>query len=86
MRQGAGAWWLLPGLAGLAAFAWLLPLAPSGLAGRACAAYGGVCVAAARLRLWLAEGRRPDPWDMTGGAICLVGAAVILFAPRAMSS
>ncbi|GHC67501.1 hypothetical protein GCM10007315_35670 [Gemmobacter tilapiae] len=42
MRQGASAIWLVPGVASLAAFAWLLALAPSDFAGRAYAAYGGV--------------------------------------------
>lgn len=46
MRQGASVWWLIPGMASLAAFAWLLTLAPSDFAGRAYAAYGGVYVAA----------------------------------------
>lgn len=83
MRQGASALWLLPGLASLAVFAWLLTLAPSNAAGRAYAAYGGVYIAASLLWLWVVEKQRPDPWDLTGAAICLVGAAVILFAPRA---
>jgi small multidrug resistance family-3 protein len=29
------------------------------------------------------EGVRPDRWDAIGALICLVGAAVILFGPRA---
>ena len=32
--------------------------------------------------LWLAEGFRPDRWDIAGAAICLVGAAVIIAGPR----
>ena len=83
MRQGASVLWLLPGLVSLAAFAWLLTLAPSDYAGRAYAAYGGVYVAASLVWLWLAEGRRPDQWDMTGALIVLIGAAIILWAPRA---
>ena len=83
MRQGASVFWLVPGLVSLAAFAWLLTLAPSDFAGRAYAAYGGVYIAASLLWLWMIEKQRPDTWDLTGAAICLVGAAVILFAPRA---
>jgi small multidrug resistance family-3 protein len=30
----------------------------------------------------LAEGLRPDRWDLTGAAICLLGAAVIVAGPR----
>ncbi len=74
--------WLLPGLASLVAFAWLLTLADSDAAGRTYAAYGGVYITASLIWLWLAEGLRPDRWDLTGAAICLAGASVILFAPR----
>ncbi len=38
LRLGKSAWWVLPGLAGLIAFATLLTLAPSDHAGRAYAA------------------------------------------------
>ncbi len=84
MRLGGSALWLIPGLAGLAAFAWLLTLAPSDFAGRAYAAYGGVYIASSLVWLRIVEGRRPDVWDLTGGAICLIGAAIILFAPRTL--
>lgn len=75
--------WLMPGMASLALFAWILTLAPADHAGRAYAAYGGVYVTASVLWMWLAEGRRPDQWDVIGTAICLAGAAVILWGPRA---
>lgn len=84
MRQGAGNYWLVPGMVSLAAFAWLLTLAPTDFAGRAYAAYGGVYVAASLLWLWVVERQRPDIWDLVGAAICIAGAAVILFAPRAV--
>ena len=74
--------WPLPGLASLAAFAWLLALSPADQAGRAYAAYGGVYIASSLFWLWAAEGHRPDQWDAIGAAICLVGAGVILWAPR----
>ena len=82
-RLGASALWLVPGLASLAAFAWLLTLAPSDLAGRAYAAYGGVYVAASLAWLWVVEGARPDRWDLIGAAVCLAGAAIVLLGPRA---
>lgn len=81
-RQGASALWLGPGLAALAAFAWLLALSPADQAGRAFAAYGGAYIAASLLWLWAVEGVRPDGWDLAGAALCLLGAAVILGAPR----
>ena len=83
MRQGASVLWLVPGLAALAMFAWLLTLTPTDLAGRAFAAYGGVYIAASLVWLWAVEGQRPDSWDAGGAILCLVGGAIILFAPRA---
>jgi len=82
LRQGHSPLGLVPGLAALIAFAWLLTLAPAEHAGRAFAAYGGVYIAASLLWLWLAEGRAPDRWDLLGCGLALVAAAVILFAPR----
>jgi len=81
-RQGASAWWLVPGVAALVAFAWLLTRIDSDFAGRAYAAYGGIYIIASLLWLWAYEGMRPDRWDVIGGLVCLLGAAVILYGPR----
>ena len=78
MRNGASAWWLLPGSASLALFAVLLTFAEADAAGRAFAAYGGVYIAASLLWLWAVEGRAPTAWDLAGAALCLLGAGVIL--------
>jgi small multidrug resistance family-3 protein len=83
LRLGQPAWWLVPGMAALALFAWLLTLADTPFAGRAYAAYGGIYIAAALAWLWLAEGLRPDRWDLAGAALCIIGAGVILLGPRA---
>jgi small multidrug resistance family-3 protein len=74
--------WLVPGIAALALFAYLLTQIDASHAGRAYAAYGGVYVAAAIAWLWLAEGAWPDRWDLIGGAVCLGGCAIILLGPR----
>ncbi|ANK90961.1 MULTISPECIES: YnfA family protein [Rhizobium] len=76
-------WWLAPGMISLALFAWLLTLVPSDAAGRTFAAYGGIYILASLFWLWLIEGRVLDRYDIGGGLICLAGASVILFAPRA---
>lgn len=86
LRLGKSPLWLGPGIVSLIAFAWLLTRIESDFAGRGYAAYGGVYIAASLLWLWLAEGQRPDRWDLVGAAICLVGAAVILLAPRGASA
>ncbi len=86
MRQRASALWLIPALVSLAFFAWLLTLAPSDFAGRAYKPNGGVFIAASLIWLWAVEMQRPDSWDLTGAAICMVGAAIILFSPRTLGS
>jgi len=82
LRLGKSALWLVPGMAALALFAYLLTLSQAAFAGRAYAAYGGVYILSSLLWLWAVEGMRPDRWDTLGAAICLAGAAVILLVPR----
>lgn len=81
LRQHGSPWLLLPALASLALFGWLLTLhdAPSG---RIYAAYGGVYIAAAIAWLWAVDGVRPSVWDVTGVAVALLGMAFIAFQPR----
>ena len=50
--------------------------------GRAFAGYGGIFVVLATLWGWWVDGRVPDRWDWTGAGVCLVGVAIILWAPR----
>ena len=83
VRLAKPALWVLPGMVALVAFAYLLTRIDTLYAGRAFAAYGGVYIAASLLWLWAVEGARPDRWDATGAAFCLVGAAIILLGPRA---
>jgi len=82
LRLGKSVWWLVPGMASLALFAWLLTLSGALAAGRAYAAYGGVYIAASLAWLWAVEGVRPDRWDLIGAGVCLAGAAIILGGPR----
>lgn len=82
LRMGKSPLWLVPGVASLALFAYLLTRVDSEAAGRAYAAYGGVYIVASILWLWLVEHRLPDRWDILGAGICLVGASIILWGPR----
>jgi small multidrug resistance family-3 protein len=50
--------------------------------GRVYAAYGGVFVVLSVAWGWWIDGIRPDRYDLVGGLICLVGVAVIMYAPR----
>lgn len=82
LRLDKSAWWLAPGIASLMLFAYLLTLVDSPAAGRAYAAYGGIYIVASLGWLWMVEGVRPDRWDISGAALCLAGAVLILAGPR----
>lgn len=82
LRLSKSALWLLPGSVSLVLFAVLLTFVPSDQAGRAYAAYGGIYIVASLTWLWLIEGHPPDRWDLSGSALALAGALVILFGPR----
>ena len=56
LRLDKSVWWLVPGMAALALFAWLLTQVDSDAAGRAYAAYGGVYIVASLLWMWAVEG------------------------------
>lgn len=71
------------GLASLRLFGWLLAQVEAGFAGGAFAAYEGAYIVASLLWVWGAEGQHPDLWDLAGAGLCLIGATIILAAPRA---
>jgi len=74
--------WLVPGMISLAIFAFFLTRIDTTYAGRTYAAYGGVYIVSSLLWLWAIEGQKPDQWDVAGGIVALIGAAIILWAPR----
>jgi len=74
--------WLVPGMVCLAVFAIALTRIETGFAGRAYAAYGGIYILASLIWMWIVEGSLPDRWDALGATICIVGALIIVFAPR----
>jgi small multidrug resistance family-3 protein len=50
--------------------------------GRILAAYGGTFVAGSIAWGMVADGYRPDRWDVIGALVCLAGMAVIMYVPR----
>ena len=50
--------------------------------GRVYAAYGGIFVVLSLLWGWRFDHTRPDVFDVIGAAVCLIGVAIIMYAPR----
>ena len=82
LRSGKSILWVVPGVVSLIIFAWLLTRVEADFAGRAYAAYGGVYITASIFWMWVVERSMPDRWDIIGLLVCLIGAGIILFAPR----
>lgn len=74
--------WIIPGILALIIFAFALTKVDASNAGRVYAAYGGFYILSSLSWLWLAEGVKPDKWDLLGVTFSLVGTIVILFSPH----
>jgi small multidrug resistance family-3 protein len=82
VREQRGPAWIGAGLVALGLYRFAATLQPSASFGRVLAAYGGVFVAGSLAWGVVADGFRPDRYDVAGAAICLLGVAVIMYAPR----
>lgn len=82
IREHRGWMWAGWGMIALGAYGFVATLQPDAHFGRVLAAYGGVFVAGSLLWGMSFDGFRPDRWDVAGASICLVGVAVIMYAPR----
>jgi small multidrug resistance family-3 protein len=81
-REHRGSLWTGAGLVALGLYGFVATLQDDGNFGRILAAYGGVFVAGSIAWGMVADGYRPDRYDVSGTLICLVGMAVIMYAPR----
>jgi small multidrug resistance family-3 protein len=82
LRLGKSVLWLIPGIIGLAFFAFILTKVDLQFAGRSYAAYGGVYIVLSLAWLAFVENSRPLLSDYIGASICLIGATIILIGPR----
>ena len=76
---------ILVGLLGalsLAIYGVVAAFQPENEFGRVLAAYGGVFIVGSMAWGVAFDSFRPDRYDISGAAICLVGVAVIMYAPR----
>jgi len=82
LREHRGWAWVGVGMVSLALYGVVATLQPDAPFGRVLAAYGGVFIAGSLLWAAVADGFRPDRWDVAGALVCLVGVALIMYAPR----
>ncbi|WP_019144534.1 YnfA family protein [Aeromicrobium massiliense] len=82
VREHRGWLWAGAGVVALGLYGFVATLQPDASFGRILAAYGGVFVAGSLLWGMVVDGFRPDRFDVTGALVCLVGVAVIMYAPR----
>ncbi|WP_030262430.1 YnfA family protein [Streptomyces violens] len=82
VRESRGWIWAGAGVLALGAYGFVATLQPDADFGRILAAYGGVFVAGSLVWGMVADGYRPDRWDITGALVCLAGMALIMYAPR----
>ncbi len=82
VREHRGWPWVGAGVVALGLYGLVATLQPSAEFGRVLAAYGGVFIAGSLAWAVVADGFRPDRWDVVGALVCLVGVGVVMYAPR----
>ena len=82
LREHRGWIWVGGGVIALGLYGLVATFQPSADFGRILAAYGGIFVAGSLLWGWIADGYRPDRFDVIGAVVCLAGMALIMYAPR----
>ncbi|WP_377272676.1 YnfA family protein [Peterkaempfera sp. SMS 1(5)a] len=82
VREHRGVLWIGAGVVLLGLYGFVATLQPAADFGRILAAYGGVFVAGSLIWGMVADGYRPDRFDVIGALVCLAGMAVIMYAPR----
>lgn len=82
VREHRGWLFVGAGVIALGAYGFVAAFQPDANFGRVLAAYGGVFVAGSLLWGMVADGFRPDRWDVSGALVCLLGVGLIMYAPR----
>jgi small multidrug resistance family-3 protein len=81
VREQRGLLWVAAGVVALGAYGFVATFQPDPNFGRILAAYGGVFVAGSLAWGMAIDGFRPDRFDVIGALMCLLGVAVIMYAP-----
>lgn len=85
LREHRGWLWVGAGAIFLGLYGVVATFQPDAHFGRILAAYGGIFVAGSLLWGVIVDGFRPDRYDLIGAGLCLLGVAVIMYAPVARS-
>ncbi|AEN08684.1 MULTISPECIES: YnfA family protein [unclassified Streptomyces] len=82
IREHKGWIWIGAGVIALGLYGAVATFQSDDDFGRILAAYGGIFVAGSIAWGMIADGYRPDRFDVIGALVCLAGMAVIMYAPR----
>ena len=82
LKEDRGALFVGLGVLALGIYGVVATFQPDANFGRVLAAYGGVFIVGSLVWGAVFDGFRPDRYDLIGAAVCLVGVAVIMYAPR----
>ncbi len=83
LNQGKSHWLWIPTAISLAVFVWLLTLHPAA-SGRIYAAYGGIYIFTALVWLKYVDHVSLSRWDIMGGLVVIIGAAIIILQPQGL--
>ncbi len=82
LRDDRGPLLVALGVLALGLYGVVASLQPENEFGRVLAAYGGVFIIGSIAWGMAFDSFRPDRYDLIGAGVCLVGVAVIMYAPR----
>lgn len=83
LREGKNIWFGIMGAIVLILYGVIPTFQPqSANFGRVYATYGGIFIVLSILWGWKIDGIIPDKFDLIGGGIALIGAMIIIYAPR----
>lgn len=81
-REHRGLAWIAAGVVALGCYGFVASFQPDPHFGRILAAYGGIFVAGSLTWCVIVDKFHPDRWDYLGAGTCLLGVAIIMYAPR----
>ena len=84
LNQNKSHWLWIPTALSLAVVVWLLTLHPA-TSGRIYAAYGGIYIFTALMWLRFVDQISLTRWDIMGGIVVLIGAALIILQPQGLT-